>query len=760
MRTLINALTMRRVLLVTMLVSGVTVAVSSSRASGSPQLSWTDHIAGWDRSSSPTIADVNGDGVPEIVVGHQDGYVRVLNPATGASLAHWPRPAIVSGSTPTAIDSSPAVADLDHNGRKEIIVTTGSTWVRNQQGGLVVFNADGSTRCRMRTIDNGNIWDGGLSRDGYADGNYSSPAVGDVNGDGYPDIVWGSFDERVHAVDRFCHELPGFPFMVGDSIWSSPALADVTGAGRMDILIGGDQTAGGQYAHQGGEFLALAWTGSGVKQLWRHDTNDTVWSSPALGDIDGDGRLDVVVGVGDYWHGSDHTKVFAWHADDGSALGGWPINTGGSTMPSPALGDVTGDGVPEVAITSWDGVLRVFRGNGQLLWQRALPAGSHPGGPIEASPIVADMNGDGRNDIGVGNNWGFFVLDGASGRQLAALGIESYEAAGAVGNFGAHGWKLVVAGFNTPLHTTTIQAFAIPKPGVTPPWPMFHQSAQHLGGPVARHLLPPGHCTSVTNPPSHPIASSSHGYWVLGLDGAVYALHGAPYLGGINGRLNGGLAVGIIATSSGHGYYIITNTGVITTFGDARSFGSMAGRALNAPIISLAPTPSGRGYWLLARDGGIFSFGDAHFYGSMGGHWLNKPIISMAATRRGHGYYLLASDGGIFSFGDAHFYGSTGGRRLNKPIISMATSPRGLGYWLVGSDGGVFSFHVPFYGSLPGTGLCQTPPTKQMRPTLTGNGYFVLSTSGAVYTFGDAQYGGSAPTLTALNPAWDLAIRP
>ena len=65
-----------------------------------------------------------------------------------------------------------------------------------------------------------------------------------------------------------------------------------------------------------------------------------MWSSPAVGDIDGDGRPEVIVGGGNFYNRSDGHKVFAWHVDDGSTVPGWPVTTGGSTMPSPALGDL------------------------------------------------------------------------------------------------------------------------------------------------------------------------------------------------------------------------------------------------------------------------------------------------------------------------------------------------------------------------------------------------------------------------------------
>jgi hypothetical protein len=158
--------------------------------------------------------------------------------------------------------------------------------------------------------------------------------------------------------------------------------------------------------------------------------------------------------------------------------------------------------------------------------------------------------------------------------------------------------------------------------------------------------------------------------WLLGSDGGVFALNGAPF------------------------------------------FGSMGGRALNAPMVGMAealtglgnPGGFGNGYWLVGADGGVFAFGDAGFYGSMGGHILNSPVVGIASTSDGKGYWLVAADGGVFSFGDATFYGSLGGVPLNAPIVAMASDGTGLGYLLFGRDGGVFSFgDAPFVGSFLGS---------------------------------------------------------
>jgi hypothetical protein len=715
--------------------------------------SWTKDYAGWNRGSSPTVADITNDGVPEVVFGHQDGNVRVLDGATGNTVAGWPRQA---GS---AIDGSIAVADLFKSGKKQLIVPLGSTWRRNQHGGVKIFNANGSLRCTFRTRDHHDVWDNVGHPDGYRDPVFSSPAIGDITGDGLPEIVFGSFDLRVYAIGRSCQKI--VDYMVDDTVWSSPAMRDVDGDGRMEIFIGGDQTPGGISDWSGGEFRALKWSPSspgGAVELWKRRVRDTIWSSPALGDINGDGRVEVVVGAGFFYRRDDGRRIYAWHADDGSTVRGWPVTTGGYTMPSPALGDLTGDGVPEVVAGSSDGRLRAYRGSGALLWSRALTFNDRRTGGTVGSPIIADLDGDGGNDVGAGNDWGYFVVDGGSGSVMAKLNAWlSYEAAGAVGQFSG-GWKLIVTGFDTPNRRSRIRAFDIPTPAA-PPWPMFHQNAAHLGGPVGKKLLPPGICARSRNPASHPTTTSSRGYWVAGRDGSVYALAGAPFKGTPPRARVFGRIIGIGATKSGKGYYMLDLAGRIFTFGDARSRGSMVGKRLNAPIIAMAPTPSGRGYWLLGRDGGVFTFGDAKFFGSTGNRRLNAPIIAMTPTKSGRGYWLLASDGGVFTFGNARFHGSTGNHRLAAPVISMAAAPSGRGYWLVARDGGVFSFGVPFYGSLPGKGLCHAPQGVQIRPSLTGRGYFVLASNGTVWGFGDAKANGSAPPLLLHNHAVDMVVR-
>ena len=760
-----SLLRQRAVLLLVILGLAVPIGLPGRAVAAGLNAAWAHNLAARFHTSSPTVADVDGDGVAEILIGALDGRLRVFR-ADGSALPGWEggRPVVVAGNSPTAVDSGPTVVDLDGDGAVEIVVAAGSTWVPSQPGGIVTFNRDGSVRWRWATADEFSVSPFGDNPDGIPDGVFSTPAVGDVDGDRHPDIVFGGWDLRIHALDHLGRPLAGFPFWHDDTVWSSPALYDSDGDGRMEIFIGGDSSSGGPEDWPGGVFRALDWTGDParpVRELWKQRIGDVIGSSPAIGDIDGDGRLEAVVGAGVFYDHPDGRKVWAWHLDDGSPVPGWPQATGLTVVGSPALGDLSGDdgGRPEVVVPSRDGKVYAWRGDGRLLWAVQPNQAGEGGGEIVSSAVIADLNGDGAADVAVGNGWGTFLLEGKTGKRLFdPVGVGwSYQNAPAVGDFGPAGWRLVVAGFHPDARANPngrIASYAIPTPRSTPEWPVWRKNALHLGAPTSGGDPPPNPCQRLDNPASS--AASGRGYWVLGRDGGIFAFD-APFLGSLPAAGIRAEVATLASTPTGQGYWVLGRDGGVFAFGDARFYGNMVGRPLASPIIRLEPTPTGAGYWLLAADGGVFSFGDAKFHGSTGAMRLNSPVISMAATRTGGGYWLLAADGGVFSFGDAKFHGSTGSIRLNSPVISMATSPTGGGYWLLAGDGGVFSFGVPFHGSVPGTG-CRSAPGVQIRASSTGKGYWVLAADGTIFGFGDAKLHGAFTGLSGAQAAIDMAI--
>src|SRR5690242_6350025 len=98
-------------LVATTAVSAVVTAAPAG-AGATPSLAWQAHTSGRFHESSPVIADLNGDGTPEIIVGDLDGLVHAYEPNGHGELSGWPQYARPDGVHPTAVESAPAVADL------------------------------------------------------------------------------------------------------------------------------------------------------------------------------------------------------------------------------------------------------------------------------------------------------------------------------------------------------------------------------------------------------------------------------------------------------------------------------------------------------------------------------------------------------------------------------------------------------------------------------------------------------------------------
>jgi FG-GAP-like repeat len=353
--------------------------------------------------SKPAVANLDNDSSPkEIVVGTKGGKLYVIE-SNGAVRAGWPK------TLPCEIASSPATGDIDGDGYPDIAVGCGFATNPSDPGGVWAFRRDGSL-----------IWMVRPSLGGAGDDVYSTPAIGDVNGDGQNEVVFGAWDHHVYVVRGNGTNLPGWPKDVRDTIWSSPSLFDLDLDGRLEIIIGADTHAEGPPINtfDGGTLWVFRFDGTNYPGFPKRLTVG-IGSTPAVADIDGDGRPEIVIGAGATPDASGH-RLFAFRCD-GSDVPGWPVTTIGNTGNSPALANLDADPALEVVATDDAGYLYGIEGNGAVIFQMR-PKSSTGGNAVALSdPILAQVLGSASPDIVVGNGFELTVIS-STGVQLSEDG--------------------------------------------------------------------------------------------------------------------------------------------------------------------------------------------------------------------------------------------------------------------------------------------------------------------------------------------------
>jgi hypothetical protein len=704
-------------------------AATAPRASVSAQLVWQQALpdgGGPIAQSSPSVATLDGGG-PSVVVGDRAGYVWALHLTDGSWVPGWPAR---TGGIP--VDSTPSAVP-NGGGTDNVYVGVGNA-ANPSVGGYDAFGNNGSP-----------IWLQSAPDPNGFHGVQASMAAGPI--DGTTGVVAPSLGQDQYAFSAANGSiLPGWPFFTADSSFSTPSIADLYGDGQHEIVEGGDSSPGTAYGvtyPAGGHLRVL---GGGGNLICDHDFNQTVDSSPAVGNFLGGGGVGIAVGTGTYYPGASDTDQL--YALDSHCNPVWATNLGASTTSSPAIGDLEGNGSMQV-VEGTDG------GSGGAVW--ALDGGSGaplPGWPQPATGrviggvVTADLTGLGYNDVLAPTTAGLDIFDGRSAQLVAVLGTNALAMQDSPlvtvdpnGNIG-----ITICGYNVN-NQGVVQHYQVAGSAGHGlgfrSWPMFHQNPQ-LSGWMAAGA--PGHL----NAPIVGMAPTGdgRGYWNVATDGGLFAFGDAAFHGSMGGQPLNRPVVGMAPTPDGGGYWEVASDGGLFAFGDAGFYGSTGAITLNRPVVGMAATPDGRGYWLVASDGGLFAFGDAGFFGSTGAIHLNQPVVGMAATPDGGGYWLVASDGGIFAFGDAGFFGSMGGTPLNKPVVGIGTNPTSGGYWEVAADGGIFSFgSAPFYGSTGAITL--NLPVVGMAATHDGRGYWFVAADGGMFAFGDAPFYGSMPQVFA-----------
>ncbi|NLE45252.1 MAG: VCBS repeat-containing protein [Chloroflexi bacterium] len=481
--------------------------------------------------SSPAPADLDGDGILEIVAAGSDGWVYAVDVVDNCRLM-W-RKQVADFINPLAarpsgqsIQSSPTAADLTGDGKVEIVITTGWMPEYHMNGAIVVLDRFGNLMpgWPRLTLDVHGAGDPPWNPDGYSDGFFATPAVGDVNGDGIPEIVAGAFDKCLYVLRPDGSPAPGwwdtannkpsrcFP----DTIWSSAALADLDGDGLNEIILGTDSHP--QY--NGGS----VWVFRGNNTIypgWPVYTTQIIQSSPAVADLNGDGTLEIVVGTGTNYPGTGGYKVYAFDRNGGN-FPGWPVATSGNMPNSPALADLDGDGKMEVIIGCGaepdfanpsicnGNHMYVLRYNGTAMpgypasVRKAIPWDPAAYGAVAIPPVIADINGDAKAEIlvvaagAIGVTSFTYSSPGAPSLYTPAL-IDPLEAAPLLSDLDGNGsLSIITAGSKGG--KAALFMWNVGGTEDARPWPMYRGNTTRTGqvssaaprlavSPVAIHLF-------------------------------------------------------------------------------------------------------------------------------------------------------------------------------------------------------------------------------------------------------------------------------
>jgi hypothetical protein len=381
------------------------------------------YASGGTGASSVAVADVNGDGVLDLAVANlyasstdcSKGSVAVL---LGNGDGTFQTAATYGSGGQGA--TSVAVGDLNGDGKPDLAVANAGS----PQVGILLGNGDGTFQTVQR----------------YTSGGFgtSSVAIADVNGDGKLDLAIVNcgtcgLQEAVAGVllgngDGTFEPVRTVPLQQYYS--RSIAVADVNGDGKPDLVVSFSDRCGIVSVCGTGAVGVLFGNGDGTFQPVRmYNIGVYAVSVVAFADLNGNGRPDVVAGgsclsfspcrdLGVLLDNGDHT--FQPAAVYGS---------GGVNVLSVAAGDVNGDGKPDLLVANEcpfsdcfnETVVGVLLGNGDGTFQKAIAFGS--GGFLAHGVALGDMNGDGRPDVVVANLCtGEFSCDNEDG-TVSGLGL-------------------------------------------------------------------------------------------------------------------------------------------------------------------------------------------------------------------------------------------------------------------------------------------------------------------------------------------------
>ena len=340
-----------------------------------------------------TIADVNGDGMNDIVSTNYDGGDVTILFGNGDATVNVPSMGYAIGYFPP---TSAFVGDINGDGTADIVVTDGLFSLAYMKG-----YGDGTLRGAR------DYFSSVSTNSGYG----VNVASGDFNGDGYPDFAASNQNDPSQGVSVFLSNPDGSlqpPVNYGsDGSMYQVQVADFNGDGKLDIVA----------SDLNGWVQMFTGNGDGTFTVGNTYPTDLAANSPVgmvVGDFNKDGHPDLAVL-------NTNGQDVAILLNDGSGGFAAPVPYALSAVldqwrgEEMAAGDLAGNGNLDLVIPLYNGAdVAVLMGNGDGTFQSEVDLLIPSGYPVGAT--LADLNKDGKPDLAVtvssANGTGVYVALG------------------------------------------------------------------------------------------------------------------------------------------------------------------------------------------------------------------------------------------------------------------------------------------------------------------------------------------------------------
>jgi len=402
--------------------NGPSVSVSTTITSIAAQVAMGGSVA--------TAGDVNGDGYSDVVITRE-----TASPNSSAVFIHYGSPTGVSATPNTTITlggvccgtTAETAGDVNGDGYSDVIIAD-AAWAANRGRAYIYHGSPTGLLATPTTTISG-------TQDNAYLGNSVSSA-GDVNNDGYSDVIigqghWTAGQQEegrflvylgtatgINATPNFTYESNQTYMFLGVSVSFA---GDVNGDGYSDVIVGGpsyfdgSNTVGAAFVFYGS---AVGITATGMDlEAGAVNASSFGYSVGCAGDVNGDGYADVIIGEpGGFTTQPGAAYVFLGTA---SGLSGTPVWTGGGVQASAGYGssvagagDVNGDGYSDVLVGAprKDNIGQTDEGH--VMYYQGSPNGLSASGTLDQTQSSAffgtsvsaagDVNGDGFSDVIIG----------------------------------------------------------------------------------------------------------------------------------------------------------------------------------------------------------------------------------------------------------------------------------------------------------------------------------------------------------------------